>query len=80
MHKPPLDQIFYIPQRPYLPKGTLRDQLIYPDSHDDQKKKGVTDSDLDDLLREVRLEYIVGREGGYGAENDWNDVLSGGEK
>lgn len=80
LHKPPLDQIFYIPQRPYLPKGTLRDQLIYPDSHEDQKKKGVTDSDLDDLLREVRLDYIVGREGGYGAENDWNDVLSGGEK
>jgi ATP-binding cassette subfamily D (ALD) protein 3 len=31
-------------------------------------------------LKEVRLEYLVGREGGWNKENDWNDVLSGGEK
>ena len=27
VHKPALDKIFYIPQRPYLPNGTLRDQM-----------------------------------------------------
>ena len=25
VHKPAIDEIFYIPQRPYLPNGTLRD-------------------------------------------------------
>jgi len=40
----------------------------------------VTDDDLFELLKEVRLEYLVAREGGWNKENDWNDVLSGGEK
>lgn len=43
VHKPGSDKIFYIPQRPYLPNGTLRDQIIYPDTPAIQKKKGITD-------------------------------------
>jgi len=58
----------------------LRDQLIYPDSKEDQFAKNITEDDLCELLRQVRLEYLVAREGGWDAENDWNDVLSGGEK
>jgi len=78
--KPPQDQIFYIPQRPYLPNGTLRDQLIYPMTVEEMNDKGYTDDDLLQLLGEVRLAYLVDREGGWDKENDWNDVLSGGEK
>ena len=36
--------------------------------------------DLTKLLEHVRLDYLVAREGGYDTTNDWNDVLSGGEK
>lgn len=80
IHKPKADQIFYIPQRPYLPNGTLRDQLIYPDTLAQFKAKGKTDEDLMTLLNDVRLGKLVKREGGWSSDNDWNDVLSGGEK
>ena len=45
-----------------------------------QKNKNISDEELTAILKEVKLEYLVVREGGWDAENDWNDVLSGGEK
>ena len=80
VYKPSMAKIFYIPQRPYLPNGSLRDQLIYPDSLEQQRAKGRSDEDLLNLLKEVRLEFLPEREGGWDKINDWNDVLSGGEK
>lgn len=80
LHKPSLESIFYIPQRPYLPNGTLRDQLIYPHTYEQMIAKGGSDEKLLELLAEVRLAYLVDREGGFDKVNDWNDVLSGGEK
>ena len=80
VHKPPIDQIFYIPQRPYLPKGTLRDQIIYPHTIEQMRRKGVNEEMLQNILDEVRLDYLVAREGSWDTVADWNDVLSGGEK
>ena len=31
-------------------------------------------------MEHVRLGFLTAREGGFDAVNDWNDVLSGGEK
>jgi len=80
LHKPAADKIFYIPQRPYLPNGTLRDQVIYPHTLGQMKARQYSDEMLLSLLDKVQLGYLVEREGSWETENDWNDVLSGGEK
>jgi len=78
--RPNQNNLFYVPQRPYLPIGTLRDQVIYPDSYADFKKKGLSDNDLLALMSIVQLGYVIQREGGWDSVSDWHDVLSGGEK
>eukprot|EP00331_Platyophrya_macrostoma_P019599 CAMPEP_0176473224 /NCGR_PEP_ID=MMETSP0127-20121128/42179_1 /TAXON_ID=938130 /ORGANISM="Platyophrya macrostoma, Strain WH" /LENGTH=657 /DNA_ID=CAMNT_0017868179 /DNA_START=25 /DNA_END=1995 /DNA_ORIENTATION=+ len=80
LYRPSLDKMFYIPQRPYLPAGTLRDQIIYPHSKLQMLRRKIQDSDIKKLLDTVQLGYLIEREGNLDTENDWNDVLSGGEK
>ncbi|KAJ3000150.1 hypothetical protein HDV02_000433 [Globomyces sp. JEL0801] len=78
--KPEPSEIFYVPQRPYLAIGSLRDQIIYPHTVEQMKSAGRTDEELMDILKIVYLEYIPGREGGWDAVKEWKDVFSGGEK
>ncbi|KAI8064461.1 ABC transporter transmembrane region 2-domain-containing protein [Gongronella butleri] len=78
--KPAANKLFYVPQKPYLALGSFRDQVIYPDTVHEARAKGFSDEKLLDLMATVHLAYLVEREGGWDAVQDWADVLSGGEK
>lgn len=81
MKKPDFKDIFYIPQRPYLPTGTLRDQIIYPHTKEQYLSTGKTDEQLIKLLESVDVDVIRKRnKNGLESIKDWADVLSGGEK
>lgn len=74
------DGIMFLPQRPYLSTGTLRDQVIYPHTEVDMKDSRRRDFELSQVLEDARLGYLPDREGGWDTRKDWKDVLSGGEK
>jgi ATP-binding cassette, subfamily D (ALD), peroxisomal long-chain fatty acid import protein len=76
--KPRFEDIFYIPQRPYLSRGSLRQQVIYPDSLREMRDRGATDADLLRILAKLDIAHVVERPGGWDAEAEWTDVLSGG--
>ncbi|KAM0720472.1 hypothetical protein Q7P37_004608 [Cladosporium fusiforme] len=95
VRKPPSEDIFYIPQRPYLSKGTLRQQILYPDGLFEMRKKGVTDHDLMDILRVLGIDTLLGlptstkasatdpskpTNNGLDTEAEWTDILSTGNQ
>lgn len=87
-------EIFYVPQHPYTALGTLRDQIIYPLTLDEATskvsqayKEGDKDKALQLLdrrllstLQDVRLVYLLEREGGWDTTANWEDMLSLGEQ
>ncbi|KAL7272748.1 ATP-binding cassette long-chain fatty acid transporter pxa2 [Rhizina undulata] len=76
--KPNPEDIFYIPQRPYLSRGSLRQQVIYPDSRAEMNKKEVRDEDLFAILAIVEIDGVVEKEGGWDVEREWREVWSAG--
>lgn len=73
--RPKLENILFLPQRPYLILGTLRGQLLYP-----YQTKKMGDQELEDILKQVNLEDLASRIGGFDVEVNWENILSLGEQ
>jgi vitamin B12/bleomycin/antimicrobial peptide transport system ATP-binding/permease protein len=69
--RPPLDAIFFLPQRPYLPPGTLREVLIQ-----DGQRPPISDDQITGTLDDMGLDDIAAGPNGLDTERDWSAVLS----
>jgi len=73
-------QVFLVPQKPYSVSGSLADQITYPKHIPPEEFTEEHNQELRELLRLVRVEYLVDREGGWQSVAKWEDVLSLGEQ
>ncbi len=73
--RPGLKHLMFLPQRPYMVLGSLRNQLLYP-FHD----RFHFDDELLDVLESVNLPNLVDQVGGLDTVADWGNLLSVGEQ
>ncbi len=67
----PAEPLALLPQRPYMPPGSLRHALLYPEA-----PAGVNDAALADILGSVGLEYLLPQ---LDNESEWSQTLGVGE-
>jgi vitamin B12/bleomycin/antimicrobial peptide transport system ATP-binding/permease protein len=79
--RPPLENTLFLPQKPYMILGNLREQLQYP------RAAGLADAELTALMEKVQLGPLAAkmREASGGANifdriEKWDDFLSLGEQ
>src|SRR5690242_8657934 len=65
-------RLFMLPQKPYVPSGTLRRAIAYPGAENDW-----TDEQVCEALHKVGLDHLKEK---IGEEGPWDQTLSGGEK
>jgi len=75
VERPPVGELMFIPQKPYMLLGSLREQLCYP-----QPPDRFSDEQLRHVLEEVRLPELVHRYPDLDIKQDWPRLLSLGEQ
>lgn len=68
----PAGQCMFLPQRPYLPLGTLRRAATYPGD-----PATITDADLRDTMTDCGLAHLLPE---LDEKRNWTQALSGGEQ
>ncbi len=69
--RPPLKEILFLPQPPYIILRTLCEQLLYP--HTDRK---MSDHELEHILQQVNLQHLLTRIDGFDTKVPWENILS----
>jgi putative ATP-binding cassette transporter len=76
IERPPLAEIMFLPQRPYMVQGSLRDQLLYP-----YPQQRLEDDRIREVVAQVNLSDVFGRvDDDLDRVVEWTDVLSIGEQ
>ncbi|KAM9938725.1 hypothetical protein OXX80_001780 [Metschnikowia pulcherrima] len=75
---PNSENMFYLPQRAYLVKGTLREQIIYPHLLEQFKEnpKGKTDEDLEKIMNILDLGDLLHSKADWDIVKNWSEELS----
>lgn len=68
--RPPGGEILFVPERPYLPPGTLREALLRTGQGHD-----IDDAQITAVLAAIGMEGTVAHVGGLDVECDWKHVL-----
>ncbi len=75
VQRPVEGELLFIPQKPYMILGSLREQLCYP-----LQPERFSDAQLRHVLEEVRLPELVQRYPDLDIKQDWPRLLSLGEQ
>jgi putative ATP-binding cassette transporter len=75
VQRPPVGELMFIPQKPYMLLGSLREQLCYP-----QDPEAFSDDQLRHVLAEVLLPDLPRRYPDLNIRQDWPRLLSLGEQ
>lgn len=80
--RPAFNHLMFLPQRPYMVPGGLRDQLTYPDhDHGSGSVNPASDAEILRVIEKVNLTEILTRvDGDLDRVIDWTNVLSLGEQ
>lgn len=75
---PTSDNMFYLPQRAYLVKGTLREQIIYPHSiaHYQSTQNDQSDERLNDIMKLLKLDDLIASPDDWDVQKNWSEELS----
>ena len=75
IQRPKREDLLFIPQKPYLILGSLREQLCYP-----TEENRFSEDQLRSVLLEVNLESLLERYPNLDVKQDWPRILSLGEQ